>query len=138
MPSWFPRATASIELAGRSGISSRAAVEVGWNGTITAETASAAGVLMIAAIRTLPSAFGMTGPSIAAYSTMTVPAMPAMPQLHQGKQLAPLHLDQVWADGSGPSMPTKMCTAAPSPAAHRSRRPAQHPGKPHDARQHAQ
>ncbi len=67
MPSCVPLAIASIELTGGSGIVSCAVGEgSGRNGTISAAMASAAGVLMTAAIRMLPSASGMTEPRSAA------------------------------------------------------------------------
>ena len=64
MPSRVPLAIASIALTGGSSIESCAEGDgSGRNGTISAAMASAAGVLITAAIRMLPRALGMTAPT---------------------------------------------------------------------------
>ena len=80
-PSLVPLTSASKAPVGSSPTVISALSSLGTNGTISAATASAAGVLMTEQMRMLPSASGMIGPSIVAYTTITVPATPAMPQL---------------------------------------------------------
>src|SRR5215471_17212585 len=80
-PSLVPFTNASKVPVGSSPTVISALSSLTWNGTISAATASAAGVLMTEQIRMFASASGMTGPNIAAYTTITVPATPAMPQL---------------------------------------------------------
>ena len=61
-PSMVPLTRASRLLCGGSSITRRASAgRTGSNGTIRAATARPAGVLMIEAIRMLPSAFGTIG-----------------------------------------------------------------------------
>ena len=80
-PSLVPFTNASNAPVGSSPAVISALSSLGTNGTISAATANAAGVLITEQIRMLPSASGMIGPSIVAYTTITVPATPAMPQL---------------------------------------------------------
>ena len=74
MPSAVPRTSASRLFSGGSRCNAAASLSCfaapgpapGPNGTISAATASAAGVLMTEATRIAPSAFGSTGPSTVA------------------------------------------------------------------------
>ena len=89
MPSRVPLAIASIALTGGSSMTSCAAADgSGRNGTISAATASAAGVLITAAIRILPSASGMTGAEERGVEHHHRAGDPGHAAAHQREQLA--------------------------------------------------
>ena len=83
-PSTVPRVIASMLEVAAWG-TSFPSVTTASPGTMSTETAMAAGVLMIEAMRICPKASGTTLDRMLAYSAITVPATVAIPQLMRMK-----------------------------------------------------